>query len=178
MTNTYQHRVLKKANLLMSRCNRGMGPQYKQWLKQGEGPTFIFKLELEEGNSIAHRAMPKIRISRKLPSTYHYAIQNVQTFLKKKAQQNTVDNIALWIAVSAWGHLKVVEKSYITAYQDEAISNANKVYLAATSTLEQMVSISQQYVSEAKSTEKKLDALQILADKDAGADIDDWESCI
>ena len=150
MTNSYQHRVLKKANLLMGRCNRGMGPQYKQWLKQGEGPPFIFKLELEESNSIAHRAQPKIRISRKLPGTYHYAIKDVQTFLKKKAQQNTVDNIALWIAVAAWGHLKVVEKSYITSYLDDAIENANKVYLAASKNIDHQVSKALDSVSTAK----------------------------
>ena len=128
MSNTYQHRVLKKANILMSKTHQGSGPNFKEWRRQGEGPPFAFSL-IEDGppshmKDSNHRPRPRLRINQRLPASYQYAIQDVQKFLKRKlGQQPTVDLIALWIAVTAWGHLKTIEHKTIIAAGEERKRN-------------------------------------------------------
>ena len=156
MNNTYEHRVLRKANQLMGRCNRGNGPQFKQWIRQGEGPDFVFRLEIDEVNSLAHRAQPKLRISNRLPANYYYAVREVQAFLKKKSQPTTVDNMALWIAVAAWNHLKVIETASLGQFKMEAEERQRKKKEA-----EEALKLEQERLEQAK---------------EQNAEVEDWET--
>ena len=176
MTNTYEHRVLRKANQLMGRCNRGNGPQFKQWIRQGEGPDFVFRLEIEEVNSLAHRAQPKLRISNRLPANYYYAVREVQSFLKKKSQPTTVDNMALWIAVAAWNHLKVIETASLGQYKTEAISQANRAYQSALETIQKMLLLTDDSVKIAGLRAIQLEKERLATAREENAEVDDWES--
>lgn len=180
MNNTYEHRVLRKANQLMGRCNRGNGPQFKQWIRQGEGPDFVFRLEIDEVNSLAHRAQPKLRISNRLPANYYYAVREVQAFLKKKSQPTTVDNMALWIAVAAWNHLKVIETASLGQFKMEAEERQRKKEADEAKRLARQRMIREEAERQRKKKEAeealKLEQERLEQAKEQNAEVEDWET--
>jgi hypothetical protein len=191
MTNTYQHRVLKKANILMTKTGKGSGPQFKEWLRQGEGPPFGFKLDeggphmLQRGSRCAHakdsnhRPKPSLRINQKLPASYQYAIQDVQKFLRAKlGTQPTVDAIALWIAVAAWGHLKVIELKTIQAASDDRKQQIKDAKAQSAAEQEQKAKRLADKAAKAEKMAAEVKQQQLEAARDEGGELDDWESAI